>query len=67
VSVLKGIPLHVQPGDIYGATGPNGAGKSAIIFALPGRARVILESDVRKFGDRKEKVYSFGSKKPIIF
>jgi len=38
--ILKGIGLHLQPGDIYGLLGPNGAGKSTTIFALLGlRAR----------------------------
>jgi ABC-2 type transport system ATP-binding protein len=38
--ILKGIELHLQPGDIYGLIGPNGAGKSTTIFALLGlRAR----------------------------
>ncbi|MGA8020872.1 MAG: ATP-binding cassette domain-containing protein, partial [Desulfobacterales bacterium] len=26
--ILKGIDLHLRPGDIYGLLGPNGAGKS---------------------------------------
>jgi ABC-2 type transport system ATP-binding protein len=34
--ILKGIGLHLQPGDIYGLLGPNGAGKSATISALLG-------------------------------
>ena len=34
--ILKGIELHLQPGDIYGLLGPNGAGKSTTIFALLG-------------------------------
>jgi ABC-2 type transport system ATP-binding protein len=34
--ILKGIGLHLQPGDIYGLLGPNGAGKSTTIFALLG-------------------------------
>ena len=34
--ILKGIDLHLQPGDIYGLLGPNGAGKSTTIFALLG-------------------------------
>lgn len=38
--ILKGIQLHLQPGDVYGLLGPNGAGKSTTIFALLGlRAR----------------------------
>jgi ABC-2 type transport system ATP-binding protein len=34
--IIKGIDLHLQPGDIYGLLGPNGAGKSTTIFALLG-------------------------------
>ena len=34
--ILKGIDLHLQPGDIYGLLGPNGAGKSTTIFTLLG-------------------------------
>ena len=34
--ILKGIDLHLQPGDTYGLLGPNGAGKSTTIFALLG-------------------------------
>jgi len=38
--ILKGIDMHLRPGDIYGLLGPNGAGKSTTIFALLGlRAR----------------------------
>ena len=34
--ILKGIDLHLQPGDTYALLGPNGAGKSTTIFALLG-------------------------------
>lgn len=34
--ILKGIDLHLQPGDIYGLLGPNGTGKSTTIFSLLG-------------------------------
>ena len=34
--ILKGIDLHLGPGDIYGLLGPNGAGKSTTIFAALG-------------------------------
>jgi ABC-type multidrug transport system fused ATPase/permease subunit len=34
--ILKGIDLHMRPGDTYGLLGPNGAGKSTTIFALLG-------------------------------
>ena len=52
--ILKGIAMHLQPGDIYGFLGPNGAGKSTTIFALlglrpydGGRARVLGEDPAR--------------------
>lgn len=32
--ILKGIDMHLRPGDIYGLLGPNGAGKFTTIFAL---------------------------------
>jgi ABC-2 type transport system ATP-binding protein len=34
--ILKGIDLHLRPGDTYGLLGPNGAGKSTTIFGLLG-------------------------------
>jgi len=34
--ILKGIDLHMGPGDTYGLLGPNGAGKSTTIAALLG-------------------------------
>ena len=34
--ILKGIDLHLRPGDVYGLLGPNGAGKSTTISALLG-------------------------------
>jgi ABC-2 type transport system ATP-binding protein len=34
--ILRGIDLHLQPGDVYGLLGPNGAGKSTTLFALLG-------------------------------
>lgn len=34
--ILKGIHLHLKPGDIYALLGPNGAGKSTTISALLG-------------------------------
>lgn len=34
--ILKGINLHLEPGETYGLLGPNGAGKSTTIFTLLG-------------------------------
>jgi ABC-2 type transport system ATP-binding protein len=37
--ILRGVRMHLEPGDIYGLLGPNGAGKSTTIFALLGLRR----------------------------
>ena len=34
--ILRGVDLHLGPGDIYGLLGPNGAGKTTTISALTG-------------------------------
>lgn len=34
--ILKGVHLHLSPGEIYGLLGPNGAGKTTTISALIG-------------------------------
>jgi ABC-2 type transport system ATP-binding protein len=34
--ILRGLDLHLQPGDIYGLLGPNGAGKSTTLLVLLG-------------------------------
>ncbi len=34
--LLKGIDLHLEPGDVYGFLGPNGAGKTTTMYALLG-------------------------------
>ena len=47
--VVKGIDLHIPPGEIYGFLGPNGAGKTTTILMLLG----ILppdEGEIRMFG-----------------
>jgi len=46
--VLKGVSLHVKPGEIVCVIGPNGAGKSTVFKALYGflrirRGRVLFE------------------------
>ena len=48
--ILKGIDLHLRPGDIYGLLGPNGAGKSTTIFALLG-LRAFESGRVSVLGD----------------
>ena len=53
--ILKGIDLHLQPGDIYGLLGPNGAGKSTTIFTLLG---------LRAHGSGRTSVLGRDSKEP---
>lgn len=36
IDVLKGISLHIRPGEIYGFVGANGAGKSTTMRAVIG-------------------------------
>jgi Fe-S cluster assembly ATP-binding protein len=36
-SILKGLSLEVQPGEVHAIMGPNGAGKSTLSYVLGGR------------------------------
>ncbi len=37
--ILRGIDLHVQPGEVLGIIGPNGAGKTSLFEVLSGRTQ----------------------------
>lgn len=48
LTVLSGIDLELQPGEVFGVLGPNGAGKSSLLGALsgelaPAQGRVLLD------------------------
>ncbi len=42
--ILKGINLHVKPGEVHAIMGPNGSGKSTLANVIAGREEYELES-----------------------
>ena len=51
VAVVRGVDLHVEPGEVVALLGANGAGKSSTLLALAG-VLPVLEGEVRWRGQR---------------
>lgn len=50
--VLKGVNLHIKPGEIHAIMGPNGAGKSSLASVLAGREEYVVTKGDIKFRDK---------------
>ncbi|MDH5835464.1 Fe-S cluster assembly ATPase SufC [Luteimonas kalidii] len=50
--ILKGLTLHVKPGEVHAIMGPNGAGKSTLGHILAGRDGYEVQSGTVEFGGK---------------
>ena len=48
-TIIKGLDLQVNPGEVHAIMGPNGAGKSTLGYALAGRPGYDVEGGQVRF------------------